>query len=164
MGPPATRPVRGPICKTHRAMKRTIATIALILLGALAGTGSAATKPKKPALPRTLKTPTGNFVTLYSFSLPSGKTTVANFDVGICTSAHTPKGTFAYPEFFTLSVSAGSPVHLAPTAARSPALKIQPMGPKQCVRGWISFDVPKGVHATALDYTALGPAIVWKLG
>ena len=149
-------------------MKRTIATVALIVFGTIAGTGSAATKPKpkpktKPALPKTLTTPTGNFVTLYGFSLPAGKSTIANFDVGICTSAHTPKGTYAYPEFFTLSVSSGAQVHLAPTAAKSPALTIQAMGPKQCVRGWITFDVPRFTHATALDYTALGAPIVWKL-
>jgi len=147
-------------------MKRTIAILALILLGAFAGAGSAATRPKpkpKLTLPKTLKTPTGNFVTLYTFDLPSGKSTVANFEVAICTSAHTPKGTYAYPPFFTVSVSSGPQVHIATTAAKTPALKIEPLGPTQCEHGWISFDLPKGVHATALDYTALGPAITWKL-
>ena len=142
-------------------MKRTIATVALVVLGAFAG--SAGATKTKPKLPKTLKTPTGNFVTLYHASLPSGRSTVASFDVGICTSAHTPKGTFAYPPFFTVAVSKGPQVRISLAAAKSPALKMQPMGPKQCVRGWISFDLPKGVHAIALDYTALGPPIVWKL-
>ena len=62
----------------------------------------------------------------------------------ICTSAHTPKGTEAIPQFFTLKLSNGTIVHLTSLSPKSPALNVTPLGPKQCVRGWITFAVPRG--------------------
>lgn len=71
--------------------------------------------------------------------------------------------TEAYPPFFTLSLTNGSSMHISATAARSPALHVTPLGPKQCVRGWISFPVHAGAHVSALVYT-YGKPIRWKLG
>jgi hypothetical protein len=112
-------------------------------------------------LPATRTTPTGNFVTLEEFT---GASPVASARVKICTSAHTPPGTEAYPPFFTLQISDGSVAPVEANAAVSPALHATPLGPLQCVDGWISFAVPGGAHGTTLLYTALGPAITWTVG
>jgi hypothetical protein len=113
-------------------------------------------------LPETLTTPTGNFITLHTFEPPTSRSHIASADVEICTSAHTPKGTVAYPPFFTLSLTNGTSLHIDSTAAKTPGLKPTPLGPKQCVRGWISFTVPAGGKVSALVYT-YGPPIRWKL-
>jgi hypothetical protein len=109
-------------------------------------------------LPKTLTTPTGNFITLYSVSTSGG---VTNADVKICTSAHTPAGTEAFPPFFTLKLSNGT-TQFVRLGAKSPALKTTPLGPKQCVRGWLLFKTPAGAHPTELVYT-YPTAIYWKL-
>jgi hypothetical protein len=126
-----------------------------MLAGALVAAGGAA----GAKLPKTLTTPTGNFITLYSVSAGSG---VTNADVKICASAHTPKGTEAIPEFFTMRLSNRTTARVALTGAKSPALAVTPLDPKQCVRGWLAFATPKGAHATELLYT-YGKPIVWKL-
>ena len=110
-------------------------------------------------LPKQLTTPTGNFITLYSFQ-SSG--TAASADVKICASAHTPKGTEAIPQFFSLVLSSGTTVHLTSLSPKSPALNVTPLGPKQCIRGWITFAVPHGAHPTKLVYT-YGKPLVWKV-
>jgi hypothetical protein len=122
-----------------------------------------AASPASAKLPKRLTTPTGNFITLYAFDGPSSKHAVASADVEICTSAHTPRVTEAYPPFFTLSLTNGSSVHISANTAKSPALHVTPLGPKKCVRGWISFAVPAGAHVSALVYT-YGKPIRWKLG
>jgi hypothetical protein len=111
------------------------------------------------APPVTHTTPTGNFITLYAFSVSNG---VASADVKICTSSHTPAGTEAIPEFFTLALTGGSSVRINLTAAKSPALKVTPLGPKQCVRGWVSFTVPAKAKPKALVYT-YGKPITWPV-
>jgi hypothetical protein len=132
-------------------------TLALCGVGLLGGPAAAALGAK---LPKQLTTPTGNFITLYAFS-SSGQ--VASADVSICTSAHTPAGTEAIPFFFSLRLSNGSTIRLAEVSSKSPPLRVTPLGPKQCVRGWISFHLPKGSHPAALVYT-YGKPIVWRLG
>jgi hypothetical protein len=110
-------------------------------------------------LPKTLTTPTGNFITLYAVSTALGH---ASLDVKVCTSAHTPLGTMVMPSLYSLRLSTGSSLQPG-TAVRSPALGMTPLGPRQCARGWLSFDVPKGATPTALVYT-FGKPIVWNLG
>jgi hypothetical protein len=124
---------------------------------ALVVAGSAAAGGVK--LPKQQVTPTGNFITLYAFQAVGS---AANADVKICTSAHTPKGTEAIPEFFTLKLSGGAIVHLTSLSPKSPALKVTPLGPEQCVRGWITFAVPHGAHPIELVYT-YGKPLVWKV-
>jgi hypothetical protein len=133
-----------------------------LLLGVLLGAGLIAAMPaaaKGPKLPQRLTTPTGNFITLYAFN-SNGH--VEKLDVGVCASSHTPTGTEAIPEFFTLSLSNGSSVRIAGPSAKMPALRVTPLKPKQCVRGWLSFALPKGAHAVALVYT-YGKPIRWRL-
>jgi hypothetical protein len=129
-----------------------------VLMGvAIVSAGTAAAGGVK--LPKQQTTPTGNFITLYAFQA-SGS--AANADVKICTSAHTPVGTEAVPQFFTLKLSNGAIVRLTALSPKSPALKVTPLGPKQCVRGWITFAVPHGAHTSALLYS-YGTPLVWKV-
>ena len=118
--------------------------------------GSALAAPVK--LPKTLETPTGNFITLYAVSTGGGYSSV---DVKVCTSAHTPPGTMVIPSFYSLRLSNGSSVRVT-GSVKSPHLGLTPLGPKQCARGWLSFAVPKGAKPAALIYT-YGAPIVWKL-
>jgi hypothetical protein len=124
---------------------------------ALVAGGTAAAGGVK--LPKQLTTPTGNFITLYAFQATGS---AANADVKICTSARTPKGTEAIPQFFTLKLSNGAIVHLTSLSPKSPALNVTPLGPKQCIRGWITFAVPRGARPTELLYT-YGTPLVWKV-
>jgi hypothetical protein len=138
--------------------------VAGVQLGSTAAANTASPKRPKPVsavkLPERLKTPTGNFITLYAFE---SNGSVESADVSICTSAHTPPGTEAIPFFFSLGLSNGSSVRLTGVSSKTPALRTTPLGPKQCVRGWISFTVPQGAHASALVYS-YGTPIKWKLG
>lgn len=125
---------------------------------AVAASASASALGSGVKLPKTLTTPTGNFITLYAVSTGSGHVSV---DVKVCTSAHTPPGTMVVPSFYSLWLSNGS--RLIPgSAVKSPGLGMVPLGPKQCARGWLSFAVPKGAKPAALVYS-YGKPIVWKL-
>ena len=131
-----------------------IASGVLVLAAVVAGAALAA--PVR--LPKTLKTPTGNFITLYAVQTAGGYTSA---DIKVCTSAHTPVGTMVIPSFYALRLSNGSSVHSG-AAVKSPALVMTPLGPLKCVRGWLSFPVPKGVLPAALVYT-YGAPITWQL-
>jgi hypothetical protein len=131
--------------------------VAVVAAGAQIASVAAVQSNATP-LPKRLTTPTGNFITLYSVDSKGGG---EDADVSICTSAHTPAGTEAIPLFFTLQLSNGALVHVT-TGAKSPALQVTPLGPKQCVRGWIRFAVPHGKHAVLLVYQ-YGSPIKWKL-
>jgi hypothetical protein len=131
-----------------------IAGAALVL--ALVVTGFAVAAPVK--LPKTLKTPTGNFITLYSVETAGGH---ASADIKVCTSSSTPAGTMVIPSFYSLRLSNGSRVPPG-NAVKSPALVMTPLGPLKCVRGWLTFPVPKGASPAALVYT-YGAPIVWQL-
>jgi hypothetical protein len=130
--------------------------IASVLVLAAVAAASALGAPVK--LPRTLKTPTGNFITLYAVKTSGGHTMA---DVKVCTSASTPAGTAVIPSFYSLRLSNGSSVRPG-AAVKSPALVMTLLKPLQCVRGWLSFAVPKGASATALVYT-YGAPVVWQL-
>jgi hypothetical protein len=105
------------------------------VLGALSS-GSALAAPVK--LPKTLETPTGNFITLYAVSTGGGYSSV---DVKVCTSAHTPPGMMVIPSFYALRFEQrlGSIVRVTGSSSHSPHLGLTPLGPKQCARGWLSF-------------------------
>ena len=124
--------------------------LAAVAAGAALGT------PVK--LPKTLKTPTGNFITLYAVKTAGGH---ASADIKVCTSPHTPAGTMVIPSFYSLRLSNGSRVPPG-NAVKSPALVMTPLGPLKCVRGWLTFPVPKGASPAALVYT-YGTPIVWQL-
>ena len=135
-------------------MRLRISSGALVL--AVMAAGAALGAPVK--LPKTLKTPTGNFITLYAVSTSGG---YASADVKVCTSANTPPGTMVIPSFYSLRLSNGSTARVT-GSVKSPHLGLTPLGPKQCARGWLSFPVPKGATPAALVYT-YGAPITWKL-
>ena len=137
-------------------------TLALLSAAAPAAAANrqATTKLKLPA-ERT--SPTGNFFTLEAYVAASASKPVANFDVKVCTSAHTPAGTAIEPSFFTLGLTQGGSVAESVRAAKSPALVPTPLRPKQCAQGWLGFSVPKGKTASKLEYEYNG-LISWTVG
>ena len=140
--------------------------LTLALLSA-AATAAAATANRqattKLKLPAERTSPTGNFFTLEAYIAPSASKPVANFEVKVCTSAHTPAGTAIEPSFFTLGLTQGGSVAESVRAAKSPALVPTPLRPKQCAQGWLGFSVPKGKTASKLEYEYNG-LISWTVG
>ena len=119
-----------------------------------------ATKLKLPA-ERT--SPTGNFFTLEAYVAPTSSKPVANFQMKVCTSAHTPAYTAIEPSFFTLSLTQGGTVRESIAVAKSPAIVPKPLPPLHCTEGWLGFSVPKGKTASTLEYEYNGK-ISWKVG
>jgi hypothetical protein len=139
----------------------TLAAAVLVASGLLASAAGAYVDAKVK-LPARHTTSTGNYVTFQAYDGPTAHDDTASAEVEICTSAHTPKDTAAVPSFFVLKLTSGIVLPILGKAAKTPALKLTPLGPKQCVSGWISFYVPKGTTVSALVYT-YGKAISWSL-
>ena len=114
-------------------------------------------------LPAERTSPTGNFFTLEAYAAPTSSHAVANFEMKVCTSAHTPAGTAIVPALFTLSLTRGGSVAESTTAAKKPALVLKPLKPLQCVEGWLGFNVPKGKTVSKLEYDYNG-TISWNVG
>jgi hypothetical protein len=149
---------------SDRARLACIATLGaaiLVAAGLLASTAGAHVDAKVK-LPARRTTSTQNYITLQAYDGPTAHSATASAEVQICTSAHTPKNTAAVPSFFVLKLKSGTILPILAKAAKTPALKLTPLGPKQCVTGWISFYVPKGATVSALVYT-YGKAISWSL-
>jgi hypothetical protein len=136
-----------------------VASLALAL-AALAPASAGVRALAKLKLPAQRTSPTGNFFTLeaYDASKP-----VANFEMKVCTSKHTPSYTEIDPYLFTLSLVGGGSVAESPTAARAPAIMPKPMKPLQCVEGWLGFAVPKDKTVSKLEYAYNG-TISWAVG
>jgi hypothetical protein len=130
--------------------------LGIAVLAAAVLSGAALAAPVK--LPKTLTTPTGNFITLYAVKTAGGYLTA---DIKVCTSAHTPKGTMVIPSFYSVRLTNGASVHPG-TPVKSPALGMVPLAAKQCTRGWLSFPLPHGAKPAAVVYT-YGKPIVWPL-
>ena len=146
-----------------RARTRPIAALlalACALLVAAAPGRAAATKLKLPA-ERTSST--GNFFTLEAYDPPTSSHAVANFDMKVCASAHTPRGTAIDPAFFTLRLAQGGVESESVGSAKSPALTLRPLAAQQCAQGWLGFRVPKGDSVADLVYTYKG-SISWTVG
>ena len=145
---------------------RRLATAAALAL-ALGVFVSAATAERpvhsKLKLPAERTSSTGNFFTLEAYDPPTSAHDVANLEMKVCTSAHTPADTAIVPEFFTLGVSSGVTVPELVSAAKSPQLLVKPLKPLQCTEGWLGFVVPKGHAPLVLHYTHNG-TISWVLG
>ena len=141
---------------------RSVALLAGGVLALLAGAvpGMAATRLKLPA-ERTSST--GNFFTLQAYDPATTAHPVANFDMKVCTSAHTPRDTAIDPAFFTVRLTHGTAVTESITSAKSPALTFQPLAADHCAQGWLGFRVPKGDSVASLVYTYKG-SISWEVG
>jgi len=127
-------------------------------MGATAASRAAVLK-----LPAERTSPTGNFFTLEAYQAPSSSRREAEFDVKVCTSAHTPPDTAIDPALFTLSLAGGGAVAESTTTAKTPALVLKPLKPLQCAEGWLGFAVPKGKTVSRLEYDYDG-TISWAAG
>jgi hypothetical protein len=140
------------------------ATLALALgaplFPSLAGAKSVV--PAKLKLPAERTSAVGNFFTLEAYDPPTAKSAVANFEVKLCTSSHTPNPTYADPALFTLSVTGSGSVGESASTKR-PAYAYRQMKPLQCTEGWLGFRVPKGKSPGTLEYSYLA-TISWKVG
>lgn len=131
---------------------------ALALAGALPMIAAAALK-----LPTERTSPTGNYFTLEAYVAPTSSKRVANFEMKVCTSKHTPADTAIDPALFTLSLAHGGTVRESIALARSPAIVLKPLKPLQCTEGWLGFSVPKGKGVSTLEYDYNGK-ISWTVG
>jgi hypothetical protein len=125
--------------------------------------GARASAAAKLKLPAERTSATGNYFTLEAYAPPTSSRRVANFDVKVCTSAHTPAHTAIEPALFTLALAHGGSSAESTTAARKPALAAQPLKPLQCVAGWLGFRVPAGKTVSKLEYDYNG-TISWAVG
>jgi hypothetical protein len=114
-------------------------------------------------LPAERTSPTGNFFTLEAYHAPTSSKAVAEFEMKVCTSAHTPADTAIDPALFTLSLAHGGSVAESTTTAKSPALLLKPLKALQCAEGWLGFTVPKGKAVSKLEYDYNG-TIAWSVG
>jgi hypothetical protein len=159
MQPPA---IRRPIATRPRAAllacAGALAALALVPLSA-----AAAHEQSKLKLPAERTSPTGNFFTLESYIAPTSSKPVANFEMKVCTSSHTPAGTGIEPSFFTLILTDGAVLNESISVAKGPALVPKGLKPLQCASGWLGFSVPKGKSVSKLEYEYNGK-ISWAVG
>jgi hypothetical protein len=146
--------------------RRRIGFLAAALALSLAPLTTAAAVGRAPAklkLPAERTSPTGNYFTLEAYVAPSSSKPVANFEMKVCTSAHTPSYTEIAPSFFTLSLAHGGVVAESIVVAKHPAIVLKPLKPLQCTEGWLGFSVPKGKTVSTLQYEYNGK-IAWNVG
>lgn len=117
----------------------------------------------KLKLPVERTSPTGNFFTLEAYVAPTSSKRIANFEMKVCTSKHTPADTAIEPALFTLSLAHGGTVPESVAVAKSPAMVPKPLKPQQCTEGWLGFTVPKGKTVSTLEYDYNGK-ISWAIG
>ena len=141
------------------------ATAAAFALSLAPAATSASAKPAQPKLklPAERTSPTGNFFTLEAYVAPTSSSHVANFEMKVCTSAHTPPYTEIVPSFFTLLLTQGGRIMESVAVAKSPAIVLKPLKPLQCTQGWLGFSIPSGKTVSTLEYEYNGK-ISWKVG
>jgi hypothetical protein len=135
-------------------------------LGAIVACATLALAPAalaKLKLPAERTSPTGNFFTLEAYDAPTASKPDAEFEMKVCTSAHTPADTAIDPALFALKLSGGATVSDSTVAADHPALLPRAMAKLECVEGWLGFPVPKGRTAATLEYAYNG-TISWNVG
>ena len=144
-------------------------TLALSHTGLLAGSVALAlalalptTAAAKLKLPSKRTSPTGNYFTLEAYIAPTASKRVANFEMKVCTSKHTPADTAIDPALFTLRLGHGT-VAESTAVAKAPAMLLKPLKPLQCTEGWLGFKVPKGKAVSTLEYDYNG-RISWAIG
>lgn len=141
---------------------RLAGVAALGALGLLAFPLGAVASRSTLKLPAERTSPTGNYFTLEAYAPPTASHRIADFEMKVCTSAHTPADTEIDPALFTLSTSGGS-IPESTAAARSPAIVLKPLKPRQCTEGWLGFTVPAGRAVSRLIYDYNG-RISWAVG
>jgi hypothetical protein len=117
----------------------------------------------KLKLPSKRTSPTGNYFTLEAYVAPTSSKRVADFEMKVCTSEHTPADTAIDPALFTLRLGHGGSAAESVAAAKSPAMVLKSLKPLQCTEGWLGFKVPKGKAVSTLEYDYNG-RISWAVG
>jgi hypothetical protein len=143
------------------ALRRTglvVGAGSLVLALALPTTAAAKLK-----LPSERTSATGNYFTLEAYVAPSSSKRIANFEMKVCTSKHTPADTAIDPALFTLRIAHGGSLAESIAVAKSPAMVLKPLKPLQCTEGWLGFRVPKGKAVSTLEYDYNG-RISWTTG
>jgi hypothetical protein len=140
-----------------------LAGVAVVALSLAPMTSASVARAVKLKLPAERTSPTGNHFTLKAYVAPTPSKPVANFQMKVCTSAHTPANTAIEPSFFTLSLAHGGIVHESTAMAKSPAIVPKPLPRLHCTEGWLGFSVPKGKTVSTLEYEYNGK-IAWKVG
>ena len=140
-----------------------LAGAAVVALSLAPTTSASVGRAAKLKLPAERTSPTGNHFTLEAYVAPNSSKPVANFQMKVCTSAHTPAYTAIEPSLFTLSLAQGGTVHESIAVAKLPAVVPKPLPPLHCTEGWLGFSVPKGKTVSTLEYQYNGK-ISWKVG
>lgn len=135
-----------------------VGAAAVVLALALPTSASAKLK-----LPSERTSATGNYFTLEVYAAPTASKRVANFEMKVCTSKHTPADTAIDPALFTLRLAHGGSVAESVAVAKPPAMVLKPLKPLQCTEGWLGFRVPKGKAVSTLEYDYNG-RISWAVG
>jgi hypothetical protein len=99
-------------------------------------------------------TASGNVVTVYSITWPTGMNPVSA-DVEVCASANAPPYTFAFPSYFQVHFADGGAIG-AYGSRKKPTLERTPLESRQCVRGWLDFAVTSGQTPVSLHYHEMG--------
>jgi hypothetical protein len=151
------RPTSGrPPARRHTVVLAGAAVLALA--GALPAIAAGALK-----LPAERTSPTGNYFTLEAYVAPTSSKRIANFEMKVCTSKHTPADTAIDPALFTLSLAHGGTVSESVGVAKSPAMVLKPLKALECTEGWLGFTVPSGKSVSTLEYDYNGK-ISWAVG
>jgi len=140
-----------------------LAGVAVVALSLAPTTSASVGRAATLKLPAERTSPTGNYFTLEAYAAPTSSKPIANFEMKVCTSAHTPSYTAIEPSFFTLSLAQGGTVHESIAVAKSPAMVPKPLPPLHCTEGWLGFSIPKGKTVSTLEYQYNGK-ISWKVG
>jgi hypothetical protein len=121
--------------------------------------------PKGSALGATLKTPNGNSLTVYSYEQPATglnqflqpqqpNDEFAAIDVQGCAGTSA-----ASLNPFDFNLQMPDNTRREPTYGKDPALHSTDLTPGDCVRGWVTFEVPAGTRATSVVYSARGSSL-----
>jgi len=130
------------------------------------------TRPTTNLVGDTLKeTPSGRTVTLltydqpwtstdkYGFVKPADGKEFATIDLKGCAGpADDPRG--FNPFDFTLAMSDSTRIETA-IVGRDPSLHSAPLQANDCIRGWVTFEVPAGQRPVAVVYTSGRNSAKW---
>lgn len=124
--------------------------------GLEAGPTSAATPGSLHPVGEAVATASGNTVTLHAVNV--GTDGAYAVDVETCANAGRAR---VQPSLFVLQVGDGTTVPPA-SDGRQPALAVQDLAPGTCGRGWVTFRLPAGQAAVALEFHG-SSVIFWSL-
>jgi hypothetical protein len=137
-----------------------------------------AKSPKTPvdvSVGQPVRTAQGNVITVYQFQSPAAYAeagfVIAAADVGVCASSSTTvvtqgPGVVVHagitPRFFSVQMADGTVNEAQFPGVKDPALGEQLLQPGQCLRGWVTFQVPEQQKPTYVIFRSLS-VIRWHV-